>query len=117
MSSPLPLERLLHIRDEVQFLQKCRATHSLRAIIHDEILSRAVVRSLEIIGEATKNLPSEWRAAYPQVQWRSIAGIRDRMIHHYFDIDFEIVAGVLENDLDLLGTTVVLMLSELAAHL
>ena len=77
MSSPLPLERLMHIRDEVRFLQKCRDTHELQFIIHDEVLSRAVVRSLEIIGEATKNVPMAWREAYPQVKWKGIAGIRD----------------------------------------
>ena len=103
----------MHIRDEVLFLQRCRSKHELGVIIHDEMLSRAVVRSLEIIGEATKNVPSAWRDAYPQVQWKSIAGIRDRMIHHYFDIDFEIVGEVLKNDLDLLGETVALMLSQL----
>jgi uncharacterized protein with HEPN domain len=113
MSSPPPLERLMHIRDEVLFLQRCCSTYELGTIIHDETLSRAVVRSLEIIGEATKNVPLAWRNAYPQVQWKSIAGIRDRMIHHYFDIDFEIVSAVLENDLDTLGKTVALMLSEL----
>lgn len=95
-------------------MQRCRATHKFGTIIHDETLSRAVVRSLEIIGEATKNIPMAWREAYPQVQWKSIAGIRDRMIHHYFDIDFEIVGAVLENDLDVLGKTVEQMLSELS---
>ena len=57
MSSPPPLERLMHIRDEVLFLQKCRDTHAFGIIIHDEVLSRAVVRSLEIVGEATRNAP------------------------------------------------------------
>ena len=113
MSSPLPLERLLHIRDEVFFLQKCRDTHELEHIMRDDVLSRAVVRSLEIIGEATKNLPLAWREAYPQVKWKGIAGIRDRMIHHYFDIDFEIVGEVFARDLDVLGDTVQRMLQEL----
>ncbi len=103
----------MHIRDEVLFLQKCRDTYEMGFIIHDEVLSRAVVRSLEIIGEATKNVPMAWREAYPQVKWKGIAGIRDRMIHHYFDIDFEIIEEVFEQDLDLLGNTVGLMLQEL----
>ena len=113
MSSPPPLERLMHIRDEVLFLQKCRDNHALGVIIHDEVLSRAVVRSLEIIGEATKNVPMAWRDAYPQVKWKGIAGIRDRMIHHYFDIDFEIIGEVFAQDLDVLGDTVRQMLQEL----
>ena len=103
----------MHIPDEVLFLQKCRDNHALGVIIHDEVLSRAVVRSLEIIGEATKNVPMAWRDAYPQVKWKGIAGIRDRMIHHYFDIDFEIIGEVFAQDLDVLGDTVRQMLQEL----
>ena len=60
MSSPLPLERLMHIRDEVQFLQRCRSKlPDLVTLVADEVMSRAIVKSIEIIGEATKNLPAE----------------------------------------------------------
>jgi len=51
----------------------------------------AVIRNLEIIGEATKNLSTELRIQYPDVPWKSMAGVRDRLIHHYFAVDFEIV--------------------------
>jgi hypothetical protein len=58
MSSPLPLERLMHIRDEVAFLQRCRAKlPDLVALVADEVMSRAIVKSIEIIGEATKTCP------------------------------------------------------------
>ena len=63
--SLLPLERLLHIRKEINYLVQCRAKHSLREIIHDEDLSRAVVRSLEIVGEATRNAPITQRLNAP----------------------------------------------------
>ncbi len=86
MSLP-PRERLLHIRDEAAYLQRLRAKHTLSDVIHDEDLSRAVVRSLEIIGEATKSIPVEWREKYAAVPWKQIARMRDRLIHHYFDID------------------------------
>ena len=60
MSSPLPLERLIHIRDEVLFLQRCWAKLlDLVALVADEVMSRAIVKSIEIIGKATKNLPVE----------------------------------------------------------
>ena len=59
-----PLERLLHIRDEVQFLQRCRQKlPDLAALMADAVMRRAVVRSIEIIEEDTKNLPAEWREA------------------------------------------------------
>lgn len=114
MSSPLPLERLMHIRDEVLFLQRCRVKlPDLVALVADEVMSRAIVKSIEIIGEATKNLPAEWREAYPEIQWRNIARMRDKLTHHYFDTDFEFVWVVLQKLIDPLGETVARMLEEL----
>ena len=104
----------MHIRDEVSFLQRCRARlPDLGALVADEVLSRAVVKSIEIIGEATKNLPAEWREAYPHIQWRNIARMRDKLIHHYFDTDVEFVWLVLQKQIDPLGETVARMLEEL----
>jgi uncharacterized protein with HEPN domain len=54
-------------------------------------LKRAFVRSIEGVGEATKNLSVEIRDRYPEVQWRAMAGMRDRLIHGYFGVDYEIV--------------------------
>ncbi|UYZ61604.1 HepT-like ribonuclease domain-containing protein [Hymenobacter weizhouensis] len=114
MSSPLPLERLMHIRDEVRFLQNCRNNlPDIAALVTDEVMSRAVVKSIEIIGEATKNLPVEWREAYPQIQWRNIARMRDKLTHHYFDTDFEFVWIVLQKLIDPLGEIIARMLQEL----
>lgn len=112
MSLP-PLERLLHIQKEAAYLQRCKANHSMSEIIHSEDLSRAVVRSLEIIGEVVKSLPAEWRENYLAVPWKQIARMRDRLIHHYFDIDFEVVGNVLESEIDPLASTVAKMLQEL----
>ena len=55
------------------------------------------MRSLEIIGEAVKNLPDDFKLAHPQIEWRKIAAIRDRLIHGYFSVDFEIVWDVVVN--------------------
>lgn len=51
----------------------------------------AVVRNLEVIGEATKNLSTQIKKANPHVPWKTLAGVRDKMIHHYFGINYEIV--------------------------
>jgi len=112
MSFP-PLERLLHIRDEVDFLQNCRVTYTAEQIIHDAVVSRAVVRSLEIIGEASKHLPAAWCATYDVVPWRQITQMRNRLAHQYFETDFEVVLNVLEAEIDPLGETIALMLQEL----
>src|SRR3546814_3089119 len=54
----------------------------------------AVVRNLEILGEAAKRLSPEFRAHHPQIEWSQIAGMRDRLIHHYFGVNWEIVWNV-----------------------
>lgn len=59
----------------------------------------AVVRALEIIGEATKNVPPEVRERYPDVPWRSMAGMRDRLIHGYFDTNPAVVWETAQRDL------------------
>jgi len=51
----------------------------------------AVIRALEIIGEATKNIPSEVREKYPSVPWKDLAGIRDKLVHAYFGVNLEVV--------------------------
>lgn len=59
----------------------------------------AVVRALEIIGEAAKRLPDDLRQNYPDIPWRGMAGMRDRIIHGYDDVDLEIVWDVVKRDI------------------
>jgi uncharacterized protein with HEPN domain len=55
---------------------------------HDETLRRSFERSLEIIGEAAKNIPKAFRDAHPDVPWKDMAGLRDVLIHQYFGVDY-----------------------------
>lgn len=59
----------------------------------------AVVRNLEIIGEAAKMIPESIRVEYPNIEWRKIAGLRDILAHHYFEVDLDIVWDVVQNKL------------------
>ena len=65
----------------------------------DEMLSLAIIRLLEIIGEAAKAVSAELKEQHPQIPWRQIAGTRDRLIHGYFNVDMEIVWTIVTKDL------------------
>ena len=73
----------------------------------------AVIRNLEIIGEATKQIPDYIRQKAPHIPWRSIAGMRDKLIHRYFGVNLDIVWSVVQNDLSALKKAVEVILSKL----
>ena len=97
--SPSPPELLRHILDEIDYLLAQSQQVSREGFLRDPTLRRAFVRSLEIIGEATKMVPDELRAARPDVPWAGMAGMRDRLIHHYFGVDYELVWDVVTTNL------------------
>lgn len=90
---------LKHILDEVNFIMELNSHASFNDIISDEIKKRALVRSLEVIGEASKNISSETRKKYTEVAWREISDTRNRMIHEYFILDCELIKEILEHDI------------------
>ncbi|MBA4391822.1 MAG: hypothetical protein C0399_12930 [Syntrophus sp. (in: bacteria)] len=92
-----PLEYLRHILDETQFIMKRAEGVSAENFAGDDTLKRAIVRSLEIIGEAAKKVPGDMKERHSQVEWRSMAGMRDRLIHDYFGVDYDLVWDVVQN--------------------
>jgi len=92
-------EYLQHILDEIAYLLKSSHGLDKAAFLQDETLKRAYVRSIEVIGEAVKQIPESLRHKYPAIEWRAIAGMRDRLIHGYFGVDYEIVWDVITNKL------------------
>ncbi|GAO29317.1 hypothetical protein JCM15548_11491 [Geofilum rubicundum JCM 15548] len=65
--------------------------------MEDETLKRAVIRSLEIIGEATKKIPADFKFKWNTIKWRNMAGMRDRLIHDYMGVNYSIVWDVVKN--------------------
>lgn len=97
--SKQPKEYLKHILDEIKFLLTSAKGINEDKFIDDETLQRAYSRSLEIIGEATKQLPKDFIDKYPGIDWSLMAGMRDKLIHHYFGVDYAIVWDVVKNEL------------------
>jgi len=91
------LEKRYHIKTEIEYLIKTSEDLSYEEFISNETLKRAFVRSIEIIGEAVKSLPNEIRSKNSNIEWNKIAGMRDKLIHQYFGVDFKIVWDVLKN--------------------
>ena len=92
-------EYLKHILDETEYLMESSRGIGKEQFLEDPTLQRAFVRSIEIIGEAAKQTPDSLRRQYPEVEWRAIAGMRDRLIHAYFDIDLDRVWDTVMDDL------------------
>jgi uncharacterized protein with HEPN domain len=82
--------------------------------INDKKTLNAVVRSIEVIGEATKNIPESIRSKYPELPWREMAGMRDKLIHGYFGIDTETIYKAAKQDLPPLKTPIQKILKEQA---
>jgi uncharacterized protein with HEPN domain len=88
--SPSAREYLQHILDEIAYITTSSDGLEKAAFAQDETLKRAYVRSIEVIGEAVKQLPVPLRQKYTAIEWRALAGMRDRLIHNYFGVDYDI---------------------------
>ena len=93
-----PVEYLKHIRDESLYIISVINNDLTKDdFLRDETLKRAVVRSLEIIGEATKKIPADFKVKWNSVKWKNMAGMRDRLIHDYMGVNYSIVWDVIKN--------------------
>ncbi|MDA3911977.1 MAG: DUF86 domain-containing protein [Bacteroidales bacterium] len=93
-----PIEYLKHIRDESAYILSVITSDKTKdEFLDDETLKRAITRSLEIIGEASKKIPADFKLKWSTIEWRKMAGMRDRLIHDYLGINYSIVWDVVKN--------------------
>ena len=93
------LELLRHIKDEVDFVLTHTEGKSQDEVMDDAILCRAIIRSIEIIGEASKKLEEDFKSDHPEIEWKKMARTRDRVIHHYFGVDYDIIWDIIQTKL------------------
>jgi uncharacterized protein with HEPN domain len=103
---------LLHIRDAIETIE----TYTMR-MSHDDFLKAklvqdGVIRQIEIIGEATKNLSTEFKEKYPDIPWKRIAGMRDKLIHQYFGVNIKKVWQTVKKDIPSLKEKIRLILND-----
>lgn len=92
---------LRHILDETAYLIQSSPATDKASFKQDATLRRAFVRSIEVIGEATLRLPQTYRQAHTQIDWRSLIGLSDRLLHAYFGVDYDLVWDVVVNKVPL----------------
>ena len=97
-----PIVYLLHINDSIVLIGKYINKINKKEFLSDPILQDAVMRRLEIIGEAVKNLPVSFKSKHKSVPWKKIAGMRDILIHEYFGVDLSVVWTTCKEDLPFL---------------
>jgi uncharacterized protein with HEPN domain len=111
----MPRDSRVYLDDILEATRKITvytASLSKAAFPEDEKTLDAVVRNLEVIGEAVKKLPENLRAEHSAVEWKKIAGLRDILIHEYFGLDAEIVWDIVQNKVPALDREVRPMLNE-----
>jgi uncharacterized protein with HEPN domain len=96
----------------MDFLMENCANVEMQELMVDKVLSRACLKSLEIIGEVSRNISEDLKKAHPEVPWRQMTGMRNKLVHHYFGVDWEIVDDVLKNELPSLRSNILRVLSE-----
>lgn len=99
MKPPDDVIRLRHLREAAEKAIYFSSGRTRQSLDDDELLRLGLTKLVEIVGEAAKQVSEPTRAAHPEVPWSAAARMRDRLIHHYFDIDLDILWVTVTEDL------------------
>ena len=102
---------LLHIRDAIQNILSY-TTNGQQAFLSDSKTQDAVIRNLEIIGEASKKISETFKSNNPSIPWKPMSGMRDKLIHDYFSVNLEIIWNVVEQELPRLSEKLAAILNQ-----
>ena len=99
MSERTDVEFLADTKEAVLRVNEYTEKLTYEQFLKDKKTQDAVVRNIEIIGEAAKNISEELKKKYPQIPWKDLAGARDKVIHHYFGVNFDILWNMIKLEL------------------
>lgn len=103
MSKRSDIDYLTDIGESIERTETYIGTMPYEEFLKDKKSQDAIVRNIEILGEAAKNISMDFKNRYPQIPWKELAGTRDRLIHQYFGINYDIVWDIIKNDLPLVA--------------
>ena len=96
------LAYLSHIMQCIKKIKRYTRGQTKQKFAENELLQDAVIRNIEIIGEASKNITLDFRKKNSQIPWKEIAGMRDKLIHHYMGVDIEMIWNTVKQDIPFL---------------
>tara|TARA_Y100000310_G_C20660628_1_gene804526 strand:- start:1745 stop:2086 length:342 start_codon:yes stop_codon:yes gene_type:complete len=105
---------LLHILESIERIESFTKGVSETKFLSSEIIQDAVVRRLEIIGEAVKNISKSYRDKHKEIEWKKIAGTRDIIVHEYFGVDLKLTFKIIKKDIPELKKNISKFLEELS---
>ena len=88
-----------HVLDSIEAIEDFSKNMDRKELSSNRMKQSAIVREIEVIGEAVKNMSNRLKEKYPSVPWKDIVGTRDKMIHHYFGVDLDIIWNIVKTDL------------------